>query len=134
VLLDVWPPLPFMLGAAILLGLTALVYFSASDTKGDAEDSEGHAPRPRELYGEVRRLVADEPPLRRVLVASSLWELALAALRSFVILFITVGLGRTTTAASGVLAIAGVGVVLGALLAGKLADRVGHRAWCSSRS
>jgi Na+/melibiose symporter-like transporter len=127
VLLDLWPPLPFTLGAAVLLAITAVVYFRVSDSKGEGGASDGHAPRPRELYREVRRLVGDEPPLRHVLIANSLWELALAALRSFVILFITVGLGRTTSVASGVLAIAGVGVVVGALTAGKLADRVGHR-------
>jgi MFS family permease len=124
-LLSIWVALPFVVAAVVLLAVTAILYVRVSDPTA-GEDDDG-APRPRALYGELRRLFRDEPPLRRLLIANSLWELALAALRSFVILFITVGLGRTTEMASGILAVAGVGVVAGALIAGKLADRIGHR-------
>jgi MFS family permease len=62
---------------------------------------------------------------RRLLVANALFELALSSLKSFVVLYVVVGTGRTPAAASGLMAIVAVVAVVAAPLAGWLGDRFG---------
>jgi MFS family permease len=71
------------------------------------------------------RLVHEDAALQAFLVANGLWELSLAALKTFVVLYATEGLGYSR--ADAALIIGGVaGVVVGAaVFAGKLADRYG---------
>jgi MFS family permease len=72
-------------------------------------------------FGLLRRAGA----IRRVLVANALWELALASIKTFVVLFVVVELGRTPATASLLFGIiAGIAVVA-APVAGWLADRFG---------
>jgi MFS family permease len=91
---------------------------------------------PRQDYGErrdVRReaahvwgLLREHGALKAYLVANALWELSLAALKTFVVLYVTKGLGFSRVTAS--LMIGGVALVVlaAALASGKLADRFGH--------
>jgi MFS family permease len=65
------------------------------------------------------------PGVRRVLIANALFEFALSGLKSFVVLFVVVGTGRTPAAASGLMAIVAVVAVVAAPLAGWLGDRFG---------
>jgi MFS family permease len=74
----------------------------------------------------LRQLIADHPALRNYLVANALWEMALAALKAFVILYLTEGLGVSLGLASLLVGGAGVVVFLGAALAGRLGDRLGR--------
>ena len=71
-------------------------------------------------------IVREDPRIRRLLTANALWEAALGALKTFVVLFITVGLGRSSSLASAALAVAASAVVVAALVSGSLADRMGH--------
>ena len=73
---------------------------------------------------EIARRRAD---VRRLLAANALWEFAQAALKSFVVLFLTVGLGRSAGFASVVFAIVAVTAIAAALAGGRLADRRGYR-------
>jgi MFS family permease len=71
------------------------------------------------------RLVHDDTALQAFLVANGLWELSLAALKTFVVLYVTTGLGYgRATAALIIGGVAGI-VVAAAVFAGKLADRYG---------
>lgn len=74
---------------------------------------------------EVFALVRGDQQLKAFLAANALWELSLAALKTFVVLYVTRELGFSQTESS--LIIGGVAVlVLGAALAsGPLADRYG---------
>ena len=56
-----------------------------------------------------------------------MWEAGLGALRAFVVLYFTRGLGLSLREVSGALALVGVAALVAAPLAGKLADRFGHR-------
>lgn len=74
----------------------------------------------------LRHLIAHHPNLRRYFIANALWETALSALKAFVILYVTVGLGYKLS--TGSLLVGGVALVIliGAVAAGKAGDRYGR--------
>ncbi|MGI8632672.1 MAG: MFS transporter [Solirubrobacterales bacterium] len=117
-LLAIWRPLPFLLASAALLVVTIVA-------ARHIDEGETRAERQREMTGRWRRLreALREPNLRNVLIANSLWESAVGTMKAFVVLFFTIGLGRTTEFASAVLAVIAVAVVAAALVGGYLADR-----------
>lgn len=61
------------------------------------------------------------------MVANSLWEAAISALRTFVVLYFTRGLGMSLTESTGALALVGVAALVAAPVSGTLADRYGPR-------
>ncbi len=61
------------------------------------------------------------------MIANTCWEAAIGSLRIFVVLYFTVGLGLSLTTTSAALALVGVGALIAAPVAGKLADRYGPR-------
>lgn len=74
----------------------------------------------------IRELLRDRR-IRNLAIANGLWNFALAALRAFVVLFFTVGLGRSSTfVATVVFPLVAVGIGIAAPLSGWLADRLGH--------
>jgi len=92
VLLGVWQPLPFVVAAGGLAAMTAVVFV----TLPRHADGGG----PRSGHGVARasdgwRLLRERGDIRRFLVANTLWEFTVAALKTFVVLFFTVGLGRS---------------------------------------
>ena len=125
-LLGLWSPAPFLLAAAIILAVTPLFLAIATERarEREVEDQDGMATASRP--GSLRRLLSHNPALGRLLAANALWETALAALRAFVVLFLTVGLDKPPQFASLVLAVVAVAALLGAPLSGWLADRVGR--------
>jgi MFS family permease len=60
-----------------------------------------------------------------VLIANALWELALASIKTFVVLYVVVELGRKPATASLLFGIIALIAVIAAPLAGRLADRFG---------
>jgi Na+/melibiose symporter-like transporter len=75
---------------------------------------------------EIRRLLAQRPELRAFLIANLLWELTLAAIKTFVVLWLTVGLHHSLSLASGVIGATAVLILVAAALSGRLADRYGR--------
>ena len=63
--------------------------------------------------------------MRRFLIANAAWEGAFAAARTFVVLYITVGLHQSKAISSAVLGAVGTGYVIAALVSGRLGDRFG---------
>ena len=129
-LLSVWLGLPFAAAALLQISSVALLALvlprvsrrsrrrrrrpRASDLEFDA----------RELLATLSRLLRD-PRLRLYLAANALWELSLGALKTFVVLYVTVGLGHSLTSASLIVGAVAVVILLGALVSGLLADRLG---------
>lgn len=74
----------------------------------------------------VRRLVIERPILRDYLIANALWETALAALKAFVILYLTAGLGYGLSTASLLVGAVAVVILFGAVGAGRAGDRFGR--------
>jgi MFS family permease len=60
-----------------------------------------------------------------VVIVNALWEMSVAAMKTFGILFAIVGLGLAPEEVPLSVGLIAVGVVAGALIAGKLADRYG---------
>jgi MFS family permease len=108
-------PIPFYACALVLVLTSALLVWRLRPIVGraptpDRGGSRGHLP-PRAA--------------RRLLMANALFEFALSSLKSFVVLYVVVGTGRTPAAASGLMAIVAVVAVVAAPLAGWLGDRFG---------
>jgi MFS family permease len=75
---------------------------------------------------QVLALVRDHAPLRAFLVANALWELSLAAMKTFVVLYVTKGLGFSRAEAALIIGAVATVVLVGAVAGGKLADRYGR--------
>jgi MFS family permease len=67
----------------------------------------------------------ENPKLRVFALVNALWEFSFAGLKSFIVLYVVRGLGRSPAVASAVIAVVAVAYVVGAPLAGWLADRYG---------
>ncbi len=124
-LFSIAKPLPFAVAGALVLpcvGVFAVLLLR----RGVRDHPGGQARGVRAAAARVVALLRERAALRAYMVANALWELSLAALKTFVILYLTAGLGFS--AAIAALIVGGVAVfILGAVLAtGKLADRLGR--------
>ena len=126
-LLSLGQAAPFVGGAIIVVVANGLFVHTLLRRRGVPRQRRAQdARRAREAFAELGRVLRTQPPLRRYLVANGLWEAGLGAIKTFVILWITLGLGLTLSEASGVLGAAAVFILAGAAVAGKLADRFGR--------
>lgn len=117
--------LPFALGAVVLVLVG--VAFLAAVIRGGADQQEPGGDGVRETYAALGGMLRQERALRAFFVANGLWELALAALKTFVILWLTRGLGITLSGAALVVGAAALVIVGGAGVSGWLAGRYGRR-------
>lgn len=122
VLLSIWEPLPFLVGAGVLAAVT-LGLFLLVRRRLPLETGRDGLRGMRHSLGILRADAA----LRSWLVASACWEAAIGSLRTFVVLYLTVGLGLSLRTTSAALALVGLGALLAAPVAGALADRYGPR-------
>ncbi len=121
-LLKLWSAGPFVVAAFLTTGACAAVIVRVEEERGEH----------RRVFEGVRRylshswqIVRREPEIRRFLAANAAWEGTFAAARTFVVLYVTQGLGQSTRISSAILGGVGVGYVLAALVAGRLGDRFG---------
>jgi MFS family permease len=118
-LLGFWEPLPFLIAAGILAATTvALLPVFRLQTRCDSSTLPYRA-------ASLRGLLRESPSLRRFGVVNALWEFSFAGLKSFIVLYLVRGLGRSPALASAVIAVVAVAYIAGAPLAGWLADRYG---------
>jgi MFS family permease len=123
-LLTVARPLPFTV-AAVLLILALGGFGLLLVRRGTIAQGRRSAPGPAQVARRLPRLMR-HPALRAYFFANALWEMALSALKAFIVLYLTLGLGYSLSTAS--LLIGGVALVIliGAAGSGKLGDRFGR--------
>jgi MFS family permease len=119
-LLSAWRPLPFVLGAAVLVVCTLSlkpVIRLQHDCVAEDEVSESDV--------SARHLILHNRPMQIFALANMLWEFSLAGLKTFIVLYIVQGLHRSTSLASAFIAIVAVAYIVGAPVASWLSDRFG---------
>jgi MFS family permease len=118
-LLGVWQPLPFLIAAGTLGAATIalLPVFRLQSRCGNSILPYQPA--------HLREILVRTPNLRVFAIVNALWEFSFAGLKSFIVLYIVRGLGRSPAVASAVIAVVAIAYIAGAPLAGWLADRYG---------
>ncbi len=117
--------LPFVSVAGVLLvvvGIFLVLVLRNGIPRQGGEPGEGIRQQARRL----RSLLGDHPALRAFLFANALWELALGAIKTFVVLYITVGLGESLSATAAILGGVALVILVAAPVSGKLGDRLGR--------
>lgn len=120
-LLAVWEPFPFVLAAVVTAASCTLVIVLTREPRAGRRRYE----RIRTYLAQPFRIVKGERNVRRFLIANTAWEATFAGMRTFVVLYITVGLDQPLYVSSAVLAVVAVGYVIAAALSGQVADRFG---------
>ena len=121
-LIELWRPLPYVIAAAALLAGTAILVLGLHGTAVLHAKPERSTRSPP---AEVWALVRDGRDIRSFSIANALVQLSIAGLKTFVVLWLVEGLGKTMTFTAGAMAVVALGTVVGGLVAGKLADRWG---------
>jgi len=120
-LLGLWPAGPFLLAAAVTTAACTAVIALVREDAGHVRVFKGIRTYVQISWHIVRR----EPHVRSFLLANVAWEGTFAAMRTFVVLYITRGLGQSLAVSSAVLAAVAVGYTVAAVVAGPLGDRLG---------
>ena len=120
-LLDLWHPAPFLLAALVTTVACGAVIVFVREDGGHGRVFRGF----RAYLATTWRIVREEPEVRRFLLANAAWEGTFAAMRIFVVLYVTRGLDQPARVASLVLGVVAAGDVVAALGSGPLADRIG---------
>jgi MFS family permease len=120
-LFHVWEPGPFLVAAVVAAAACLAPVLLVREDGGHGRVFRGV----RAYAAESWRLFRGERRVRRFLIANAAWEGTFAAARTFVVLYVTVGLGQSVTVSSLVLAAVAGGYVLAAVAAGWLGSRFG---------
>jgi MFS family permease len=123
-LLGLGNAVPFLLAAAVFAAAVG-IFTAAVVRRGVPRGDPPPEGRVGEQFAGVLALVRENPALRAFLVANGLWELSLAALKTFVVLYVTEGLGYSRSEAALMLGGAAILILVAAAAGGKLADRHG---------
>ncbi len=124
-LLGLWRPLPFAAGAVAVVAVTVALCFGLRGKVGRKRGAD--QPSPASGWRTDIGLVRGNPAIGYWIAADALWEGAVAALKTFVVLYFTRGLGMSLRSTATSLALVGVAALVAAPVAGKLADRFGSR-------
>jgi MFS family permease len=120
-LFHVWEPAPFLLAAVVVVTACLVPIVFVREDGGHGRVFEGVRAYLRHSW----RLLRHERPVVKFLVANSAWEGTFAGARTFVVLYVTLGLGESISTSSTVLSAVAGGYIVAALVAGPLGDRFG---------
>jgi MFS family permease len=117
---------PFVVGAIVVVAATGAFAWIVVRGGLQREQTQTDSGSVGSGVRRLRELVAGSAELRAYLIANALWELALAALKTFGILYMTEGLGYGLVSASLIVGATGALILGAAVAAGKLGDRLGR--------
>ena len=120
-LFHVWEAAPFLVAAVVVTLACLAPIVLVREDGGHGRVFEGVRAYVRHSWRVFRR----EPDVRKFLIANSAWEGTFSAARTFVVLYITVGLGQPLGITTAVLAAVAGGYIVSALVSGRLGDRFG---------
>ena len=120
-LFHVWHPGPFLLAAVIVAAACAAPIVLVQEVGGQEPVFEGVGTYLRHSW----RVFTANGNVRRFLIANAAWEGTFAGARSFVLLYITVGLGASDFVSYAVLGTVTVGYMAAASVAGRFGDQFG---------
>lgn len=120
-LFKVWKPGPFLLAAVVTTLACGAVVLFVGELGGHDRVFRGFRAYVRTSW----QLFRQEPEVRMFLACNAAWEGTFAAMRTWVVLYITKGLRQPLSTSSTVLFTVAAGYVVAALAAGRLGDRLG---------
>lgn len=123
-LLNIWEPLPFLVVIALLIIVTAILYYGMRHRIHPASNNKK---KMKINWLAEWDLLNQSLQIRRWFIANTLWECAITVLRVFIVLYFMRGLNFTLEDSSMALALVGIAAVFAAPIAGKLADHYGFR-------
>jgi len=130
VLFHLWEPAPFLFAAGIVSAACLVPVLFLREDGGHGRVFEGVRVYVRHSWRVLRR----NPDIGRFLLANAAWEGTFAGARTFVVLYITVGLDESLATSTLVLTAVAGGYVVAALVSGWVGDRFGLArviTWCS---
>jgi MFS family permease len=125
-LLSVGRAAPFVVAAAVLVGAVGAFVYLVLRHGLEKQPGRRSGDGAREATRRLRRLVAEHPSLRFYFMANALWEMALAALKAFIVLYLVQGLGYGLQTSSLIIGGVALVILVGAAISGKLGDRFGR--------
>ena len=129
-LFHAWRPAPFLVASAVVAVACLVPILLVTEDGGHGRVFEGV----RTYVAHSWRVLRSDRDVATFLVANTAWEGTFAGARTFVVLYVTVGLGEPLSTSTLVLAAVAAGYVLAALVAGPIGDRYGLArviTWCS---
>ena len=120
-LLHVWEPFPFVFAACVTAAACgAVILFVEEPPRVPTR-----VPPLRTLVATPLRIARADRNVRRFLIANSAWEATFAGMRTFVVLYVIVGLGQPLYVSSVVLACVAGGYLVAAAFATRFGDMFG---------
>jgi MFS family permease len=120
-LFHLWRPAPFLVAAAVVSVACAVPILFVTEDGGQGRVFEGVRVYVRHSW-QVLRTNRD---VATFLGANAAWEGTFAGARTFVVLYVTVGLGEPLVTSTYILGAVAAGYIVAALFAGRIGDRVG---------
>jgi MFS family permease len=120
-LFHLWRPAPFLAAAGIVSAACAVPIVLVTEDGGHGRVFEGV----RTYVAQSWRVLRANRDVATFLVANTAWEGTFAGARTFVVLYVTVGLGEPLVTSTYILGSVAAGYILAALFAGRIGDRVG---------
>jgi maltose/moltooligosaccharide transporter len=120
-LFHIWNPAPFLISAVAVSVACAIPIAFVREVGGEERVFEGVGTYLRHSW----RVFTANANVRRFLIANAAWEGTFAGARSFVVLYITVGLGEASSVSTAVFGTVGAGYIVAAAVAGRVGDRFG---------
>jgi MFS family permease len=120
-LFHLWQPAPFLTAALVVFAACLVPVALITEDGGHGRVFEGV----RTYVAHSWRVLRSNRDVATFLVANTAWEGTFAGMRTFVVLYVTVGLDEPLVTSTYILAAVAGGYIVAALVAGPVGDRVG---------
>jgi MFS family permease len=120
-LFDIWQPAPFLLASGVVTVACLVPVLFVREDGGHGRVFEGVRAYVRHSW----RLFRADRDVAVFLAANAAWEGTFAGARTFVLLYITIGLGEPYSTAIAVMGAVAGGYLIAAVVSGPIGDRIG---------